>query len=146
MKVIEYELACVASVSAWFRSKERPRKDERGTGLVLAAQKMERDPLPALLLAPFFEQSLTLVPQSLLQNRMETLAKQAKINNMSLLAYDQDTHSVPCIHVYLVVQSFSFCFKLITIHYHTPKQREIKFTPRIKLNHYRYTTNIKSTA
>ena len=27
------------------------------------------------------------------------------------------------------------CFKLIIIHYHTPKQREIKFKPRIKLNH-----------
>ena len=27
------------------------------------------------------------------------------------------------------------CFKLIIIHYHTPKQRKIKFKPRIKLNH-----------
>ena len=34
----------------------------------------------------------------------------------------------------------SFCFKLITIHYHTPKQREIKFKPRIKLNHNIYNT------
>ena len=31
-------------------------------------------PLPALLLAPFFARSLTLVPRSLLLNRMETLA------------------------------------------------------------------------
>ena len=30
------------------------------------------------------------------------------------------------------------CFKLIIIHYHTTKQREIKFKPRIKLNHNRY--------
>ena len=30
------------------------------------------------------------------------------------------------------------CFKLIIIHYHTPKQRKIKFKPRIKLNHNRY--------
>ena len=29
----------------------------------------------------------------------------------------------------------SFFFKLIIIHYHTPKQKEIKFKPRIKLNH-----------
>ena len=29
----------------------------------------------------------------------------------------------------------SLCFKLIIIHYHTPKQRKIKFKPRIKLNH-----------
>ena len=28
-----------------------------------------------------------------------------------------------------------FCFQLITMHYHTAKQREIKFKPRIKLNH-----------
>ena len=29
----------------------------------------------------------------------------------------------------------SLCFKLIIIHYHTQKQRETKFKPRIKLNH-----------
>ena len=29
----------------------------------------------------------------------------------------------------------SLCFKLIIIYYHAPKQREIKFKPRIKLNH-----------
>ena len=34
-------------------------------------------PLPALLLAPFFAQSLTLVPRSLLLNQTETLATQA---------------------------------------------------------------------
>ena len=32
----------------------------------------------------------------------------------------------------------SLCCKLIIIHYHTPKQREIKFKPRIKLNHNIY--------
>ena len=32
----------------------------------------------------------------------------------------------------------SLCFKLIIIHYHTSKQREIKFKPRIKLNHNIY--------
>ena len=32
----------------------------------------------------------------------------------------------------------SLCFKLIIIHFHTPKQREIKFKPRIKLNHNIY--------
>ena len=35
-------------------------------------------PLPALLLALFFARSLTLVPRSLLLNRMETLATQAR--------------------------------------------------------------------
>ena len=34
-------------------------------------------PLPALLLAPFFARSLTLVPRSLLLHRTETLATQA---------------------------------------------------------------------
>ena len=28
-----------------------------------------------------------------------------------------------------------FCFKLIIIHYHTQKQKKIKFKPTIKLNH-----------
>ena len=35
----------------------------------------------------------------------------------------------------------SLCFKLIIINYHTPKQREIKFKPRIKLNHNIYFNN-----
>ena len=34
-------------------------------------------PLPAVLLAPFFARSLTLVPRSLLLNRTELLAMQA---------------------------------------------------------------------
>ena len=29
----------------------------------------------------------------------------------------------------------SLCYKLIIMHYHTPKRREIRFKPRIKLNH-----------
>ena len=36
-------------------------------------------PLPALLLAPFFARSLTLVPRSLLRNRKETLAMQVSV-------------------------------------------------------------------
>ena len=44
-------------------------------------------------------------------------------------------------YVYVVVQFYPwvdlifFCFKLIIIHYHTQKQKKIKFKPRIKLNH-----------
>ena len=52
-------LPCVASVSVWFRSKERPRNGIFG------------------ILAPFLAQSLTLVPRSLLLNCTETLATQA---------------------------------------------------------------------
>ena len=36
-------------------------------------------PLPALLLTPFFAQSLTLVPHSLLLNHTEIFAMQAKL-------------------------------------------------------------------
>ena len=36
--------------------------------------------LPVLLLAPFFARSFTLVPRSLLLNRTETLATQARLN------------------------------------------------------------------
>ena len=32
----------------------------------------------------------------------------------------------------------SFCPKLIIIHYHTPKQKKIKFKQGIKLNHHSY--------
>ena len=61
-----HQIACVASVSIWFRSKERP---------VLAAREMKRE--------PFFARSLTLVPRSLLLNLAETLATQA--NHQSVI-------------------------------------------------------------
>ena len=41
-------------------------------------------PLPALLLAPFFARSLTLVPRSFLLNRTETFATQASLATGSL--------------------------------------------------------------
>ena len=41
--------------------------------------------------------------------------------------------------IFILGLSFIFlCFKLIIIHYHTPKQRKIKFKPRIKLNSNTY--------
>ena len=64
-------LACVASVSLRFRSKERPRNRILGFG------RARNETRAALLLAPFFARSLTLVPRSLLLNRTETLATQA---------------------------------------------------------------------
>ena len=86
-------LTCIPSVSVWFGAIK-----DRGTGFsVLAAREMKRrakkwkrgeeesaflpsfipHPLPALLLAPFFARSWTLVPRSLLPNRTETLTTQA---------------------------------------------------------------------
>ena len=35
------------------------------------------------------------------------------------------------------------CFKLIIIHYHTQKQRKIKFKPRKKLNHNIYMGSLR---
>ena len=76
VSLFHWNLACVASVSVWFQTK-------RGLS-VLTAREMKRepknDPLPALLLASFFARSLTLVSHSLLLNRTETLATQAKWN------------------------------------------------------------------
>ena len=60
----KFSPAWVASVSVWFRSKERP---------VLDAKEMKRE--------PFFAQSLTLVPRFLLLSRKETLATQAKFSH-----------------------------------------------------------------
>ena len=37
-----------------------------------------------------------------------------------------------------------FSFKLIFVHYHTQKQKKIKFKPRIKLNHNIYITKKKT--
>ena len=33
------------------------------------------------------------------------------------------------------------CLKVIIIHNHTPKQKKVKFKPRIELNHHIYTPN-----
>ena len=57
------QACCVASVSVQSRSKKNPRNGIFGF---------------ALLLAPFFARSLTLVPCSLLLNCTETLATQTK--------------------------------------------------------------------
>ena len=81
-KTVATCIACVASVSVWFRSKERPGNGILGFGRArnqIRAKKWKflPHPLPALLLAPFFARSLTLVPRSLLLNRTETLATQA---------------------------------------------------------------------
>ena len=90
------EIAYVASVSVWFRSKEIPRKGTFGFDRArneTRAKKWKRGegegkegnvsflsphPLPALLLAPLFSRSLTLVLPSFLLNRTETLATQAR--------------------------------------------------------------------
>ena len=64
-----HNVACVASVSVWFRSKERP-----GNGILGFGRARNETTLP------FFARSLTLVPRSLLLNRTETLATQASHN------------------------------------------------------------------
>ena len=59
-------LACVASVSVWFRSKKRPWKGIFG----LIAREIKREPKNK-------RGSLTLAPLFFLLNRTETLATQA---------------------------------------------------------------------
>ena len=49
-------------------------------------------PLPALLLAPFFARSLTLVPHSLLLNRTETLATAGYVRNIKLFVTSIQHH------------------------------------------------------
>ena len=54
-------------------------------------------PLPALSLTPFFTRSLTLVPSSLLLNRTETLATQARGNlEMAYSALTMYDHNIGC--------------------------------------------------
>jgi len=89
-------VACVASVSFWFWGKKRLWKGIFGFDRArneTRTKKLKRregegkegnlpsflpPPLPALLLAPFFARSLTLVPHSLLLKLIETLATQAR--------------------------------------------------------------------
>ena len=71
MRKTRAPVACLASVSVWFRSKERPRNGILGFGRA-------RNETRALLLTPFFARSLTFVPRSLPLNRTETLATQAR--------------------------------------------------------------------
>ena len=52
--------------------KREPKNERGGSG----EGEGKEGPLPALLLAPFFARSLTLVAHSLLLNRTETLATQ----------------------------------------------------------------------
>ena len=75
-----FRLACVASVSFWFRNKERPRKEIFGFDRA-------RNETRANILEPFFARSLTLVPRSLLIDRTETLATQAnfRLHSYSLV-------------------------------------------------------------
>ena len=61
-------VACVASVSVWFWSKERPRNGILGFGRT--RNETRATPL-------FYLCHLTLVPRSFLLNRTETLAMQA---------------------------------------------------------------------
>ena len=45
---------------------------------------------------------------------------------------------MPWFNFILGLNFIFLCFKLINIHYHAPKHRELKIKPRIKLNHNIY--------
>ena len=57
--------------------KQEPKNESGGRGRGRKETSFLPHPLSALLLAPFFARSLTLVRRSLLLNRTETLATQA---------------------------------------------------------------------
>ena len=68
-----------------FRLLSEQKKDRKRNFRFWPREKWNEDPLPALLLAPFFARSSTLVPRSLLLNRKETLA--TKIRQIPVLYY-----------------------------------------------------------
>ena len=81
----------IVSCSSEAKNEEQESKIARKMALVSSlARPKPRIPLPALLLAPFFARSLTLVPRSLRLNHTETIATQArrisKLENQFLYA------------------------------------------------------------
>ena len=64
-------VACVASVSVLFQSKERPRIRILGFGRARNETRAKSHPLPA------YSRHFSRVPRSLLRNNTETLATQA---------------------------------------------------------------------
>ena len=62
--------------------KQEPKNESGGRGRDVSF--LSSPPLPALLLAPFFARSLTLVPRSLLLNRTETIATQARFTLITI--------------------------------------------------------------
>ena len=82
-------VACVASVSVWFRSKERPRNGILGFGRAGARNETRATPL-------FYLHHLTLVPRSLLLNRTETFAMQTgHVWPFRIVRSDRQWYSVP---------------------------------------------------
>ena len=47
------------------------------------------------------------------------------------LSHDFSLVSVVVVYIYLRFKFYFLCFKVIIIHYHTPKQRKITFKPKI---------------
>ena len=99
------KIACVASVSLRFRSKERPRnrilsfgrarnetrakKWKCGEGERKEVSFLSSPPLPALLLRPFFARSLTLVPRSLPLTARKRLLRRLSEKQLMPLVQDK---------------------------------------------------------
>ena len=64
-----------------------------------------------------------------MKERLENFPVGYRINDFSLLS---------SINFILGLNFIFFCFKLIIIHYHTQKQKKIKFKPTIKLTNNIY--------
>ena len=60
-------------------------------------------------------------------------------HSLLLVTIDKKMHVYMLWFNFILGLNFIFlCFKLITMHYLTQKQRKIKFKPRVKLNHNIY--------
>ena len=118
-----YSLACVAGVSVWFRSKERPRNGIFGfpkRGFRISERWNESQKMKEVLtrlLAPFFARSLTLAPRSLLRNQTETLAAEAKFSYAfwPKTLYDTGRPLVVsgALTLFLLISIFRVCLLLI---------------------------------
>ena len=84
--LVNYDSCWQHQMSVRSLRHDRPSgRFSKSRGLSASVSFLSSPPLPALLLAPFFARSLTLVPRSLFLHRTETLATQA--NSSSLIRH-----------------------------------------------------------
>ena len=83
--LVNYDSCWQHQMSVRSLRHDRPNgRFSKSRGLSASVSFLSSPPLPALLLAPFFARSLTLVPRSLFLHRTETLATQATSSQVLL--------------------------------------------------------------
>ena len=85
ISLVNYDSCWQHQMSVRSLRHDRPSgRFSKSRGLSASVSFLSSPPLPALLLAPFFARSLTLVPRSLFLHRTETLATQATSSQVLL--------------------------------------------------------------